>query len=72
MHLCVILRLAVTFRRNRSDARPADTKLKKKGDRYSIELDKDWLNAHPLTRMDLEQESNALSEAGVEFDVKEI
>ncbi|MCY4130098.1 MAG: Ppx/GppA phosphatase family protein [Gammaproteobacteria bacterium] len=72
MHLCVILRLAVTFRRNRSDARPADNKLRKKGDRYLIEIDRDWLNAHPLTRMDLEQESNALSEAGVELDVKEI
>ncbi|MCY3859937.1 MAG: Ppx/GppA phosphatase family protein [Gammaproteobacteria bacterium] len=72
MHLCVILRLAVTLRRNRSDARPADTQFNKKGDAYLIEIDRDWLNAHPLTRMDLEQESNVLLDAGVELSVKEI
>lgn len=72
MHLCVILRLAVTFRRNRSDAKPPEIKLKKNGDAYLIEIDRDWLNRHPLTRMDLEQESNALMDAGVELGVKEI
>ena len=72
MHLCVILRLAVTLRRNRSDERRADTKFKKIRDKYLIEIDKGWLNAHPLTRMDLEQESNVLTEAGIELDVKEI
>ena len=72
MHLCVILRLAVTFRRNRSDARPADANFQQQGDAYLIEIDRDWLNAHPLTRMDLEQESNVLLAAGVELGVKEI
>ena len=71
MHLCVILRLAVTFRRNRSDARSADTSFKKKGNAYSVEIDRDWLNSHPLTRMDLEQESNVLRDAGIELNVKE-
>lgn len=72
MHLCVILRLAVTFRRNRSDARPVETRFSKKGDTYSIDIDKDWLNAHPLTRMDLEHESNLLSDAGVDLELKEV
>lgn len=71
MHLCVILRLAVTLRRNRSDARTAEMRFRKEGNSYSIDIDRDWLNAHPLTRMDLEQESNVLSEAGIELIVKE-
>ena len=72
MHLCVILRLAVTFRRNRSEARPVATTIARSGDVFTIEIDRDWLNAHPLTRMDLEQEANTLAAAGTELNIKEI
>ncbi|MCY4094619.1 MAG: HD domain-containing protein [Gammaproteobacteria bacterium] len=72
MHVCLILRLAVTFRRNRSDTEPAAIKFRRKGDAYLVEIDREWLNAHPLTRMDLEQESNVLLDAGVKLGVKEI
>lgn len=71
MHLCVILRLAVTFRRNRSDARAVETRFNKKGDAYFLEIERNWLNAHPLTRMDLEQESKTLLDAGIQLRIKE-
>jgi len=71
MHLCVILRLAVTFRRNRADARPASIEFQKEGESYSIAIDRHWLNAHPLTRMDLDQESSLLSDACIQLAITE-
>lgn len=71
MHLCVILRLAVMFRRNRADARPASIEFQRNGESYSIAIDRDWLNTHPLTRMDLDQESSLLSDAGIQLAITE-
>ena len=71
MHLCVILRLAVALRRNRADATAPDTVFSRNGTTYTIEVDRTWLNSHPLTRMDLEQEAIFLSAAGIQLNVLE-
>ncbi len=71
LHLCVILRLAVTLQRNRAnDAIPSIT-LKKAHRAFLLELSRNWLNVHPLTRMDLEQEVRTLEEANVTLRVLE-
>lgn len=67
LRLAVILRLAVLINRSRSlDPQPEIAIDAIKGG-FSIGFPEGWLDAHPLTRADLEQEKKYLAAAGVRF-----
>jgi exopolyphosphatase/guanosine-5'-triphosphate,3'-diphosphate pyrophosphatase len=69
VRLSVLLRLAVLLRRNRiGDALPAIT-LRADDNRLDVAIPADWLDAHPLTRLDLEQESEFLSAIPLRLEV---
>ncbi len=61
--LMVILRISVAMNRGRSDiTQPTiSTRAKKKG--LALRFDQDWLDAHPLTLMDLQAERDFLKDA---------
>ena len=63
--LCVILRLAVLLHRGRSGDVKPDPILAVEGDKLGISFPNDWLAAHPLTQLELEQEAERLATAGV-------
>ena len=59
--LCVLLRLAVVLHRGRTeDALPAFA-LSLRADRVKLSFPRRWLAAHPLTRLDLDQEASLLA-----------
>ena len=61
VRLIILLRLSVLLNRSRSDARvPDGVELKPKKRSLSIRFPDGWLEAHPLTLADLEQEAGYL------------
>jgi len=66
--LCVLLRLAVALRRARSASTMPRLALEATGNRLRLELPAGWLQEHPLTRADLEEEARYVAEAGFELD----
>ena len=64
-HLCVILRLAVLLHRGRSPATTPFPMLNPDGDRLRLGFPDGWLDHHPQTRLELEQEAQRLLPAGV-------
>ncbi len=66
--LCVLLRLAVLIHRGRSpDAKPRP-RLIADGDHLRLSFPGSWLDSHPLTRLELEQEAQALTAAGMTLE----
>ncbi len=63
--LCVLLRLAALLHRARSDAPAPEVRLAAADDTLQIHFPAGWLDAHPLTLADLEQEAGYLKAAGV-------
>lgn len=63
--LCVILRLAVLLHRGRSPVAKPEPELRAQGDTLSLGFPDDWLSAHPLTQLELEQETILLAAAGI-------
>src|SRR5690554_2170941 len=59
-HLCLLLRLAVLLHRSRSRARLPRFKLHVDGQRIELTFPEGWLEQHPLTQADLEQEAGYL------------
>jgi exopolyphosphatase/guanosine-5'-triphosphate,3'-diphosphate pyrophosphatase len=60
--LAILLRIAVELRRNRSgEALPPVRLDLESADRLALYFPQDWLDAHPLTRLDLEQEADYLT-----------
>ena len=72
IHLSVILRLAVMFRRNRSNDVIPPIKLARDGTHYTLAVDRKWLNAHPLTRMDLDEEMQYLGATSIQLTIREV
>jgi exopolyphosphatase/guanosine-5'-triphosphate,3'-diphosphate pyrophosphatase len=66
--LCVLLRLAVALRRSRSVTPMPRFTLAAQGERLALRLPPGWLDEHPLTRADLEEEALYLGVAGLELD----
>jgi exopolyphosphatase/guanosine-5'-triphosphate,3'-diphosphate pyrophosphatase len=64
--LAILLRLAVLLNRSRIQS-TTDFELNVKGKLLDITFPPDWLNNHPLTQADLEQETNYLKPAGYEL-----
>ena len=63
--LCVLLRLSVVLNRARADHYLPGIEAKAEGDVLTVAFPPGWLDAHPLTRADLEQEQAYLAAAGV-------
>ena len=63
--LCVLLRLAVVLNRSRADDLPPGVAALAKGEALTVAFPPGWLDAHPLTRADLEQEQAYLGAAGI-------
>lgn len=66
--LVQILRLAFLFNRHRDDHQPpADLKMRLRPNGMRLQLDHDWLEAHPLTAEDLKAEQRFLK--GLDLDL---
>jgi exopolyphosphatase/guanosine-5'-triphosphate,3'-diphosphate pyrophosphatase len=63
MRLCVLLRLAVLLHRSRSQAALPAFTLSAQDNAVDLRFPEDWLNQHPLTQADLEQELAYIKEA---------
>lgn len=63
--LCVLLRLAVLIHRGRTPDAKARPRLTADGDSLRLWFPGSWLDSHPLTRLELEQEAQALTTAGI-------
>ena len=60
MYMIVILRIAVLINRDRVPKKLPDMKIEDKEGSLIIQFDKKWLEAHPLTGAELEQEQGYL------------
>ncbi|HXH65227.1 MAG TPA: exopolyphosphatase [Mariprofundaceae bacterium] len=65
LRLCVLLRLAVLLTRNRIPNYLPDFSVAAGNERIALQFPDGWLDEHPLTRVDLEQERGLLQPAGV-------
>jgi len=68
VRLSVLLRLAVVLRRNRSGEALPDVSLEAESSKLTVTFPDGWLDAHPLTYLDLEQDAEFL--AVVPFNLK--
>ena len=69
--LAILLRLAVLLNRSRSQRSLPAFHLEGKGKRLRLTLAAKWLQNHPLTRADLEQEKSYLRAVGYRLEVRE-
>ena len=67
LRLCVLLRVAVVLHRGRTDTPLPSFGVSARGRTIGLSLSRRWLQAHPLTELDLEQEAEYLSAAGIEL-----
>lgn len=65
--LCVLLRLAVLIQRGREDTLPDNFELHADGNRVVFRLPAAWVETHPLTWADLEQEQRFLQAADIDL-----
>lgn len=70
LELCVLLRLAVCLNRNRSPHPRGTFSLAVRARGLEIRFESGWLDEHPLTRADLEQEAERLDTVGFELRVR--
>ena len=70
LELCVLLRLAVCLNRNRSPHPRGALSLAVRPHGLEIRFGSGWLDEHPLTRADLEQEAERLRTVGFELRIK--
>jgi exopolyphosphatase/guanosine-5'-triphosphate,3'-diphosphate pyrophosphatase len=70
IRLSVLLRLAVTLHRSRTDDPTPQLKVRVTPKRIALGLSTSWLEAHPLTALDLSQEVDYLKALPVELRIK--
>lgn len=63
--LAAILRIAVRLNRGRTTRPLPSIAAKARGDALSLSFPKKWLDRHPLTRADLDEEAAELADAGI-------
>ena len=63
--LCVLLRLAVVLNRSRADEFLPGVAALARDEALTVAFPPGWLDEHPLTRADLEQETAYLADAGI-------
>ncbi|MDJ0805911.1 MAG: exopolyphosphatase [Gammaproteobacteria bacterium] len=66
--LCLLLRLAALLHRSRSSAARPHSLLDAEGNQLRLEFPPGWLEEHPLTQAELEQEANSLQSAGFDLE----
>lgn len=69
LRLCVLLRIAVVLHRGRTDARLPSFGISARGHTVRLWLPGKWLQAHPLTQLDLKQEAEYLGGGGIRLQV---
>ncbi|MFP4062537.1 MAG: exopolyphosphatase [Halochromatium sp.] len=67
--LAILLRLAVLMHRGRSASAEPNPQVEAEGDRLRLRFPAGWLDAHPLTRLEFEQEAERLAGAGLSLEV---
>jgi exopolyphosphatase/guanosine-5'-triphosphate,3'-diphosphate pyrophosphatase len=67
--LAVLLRIAVLLHRNRTAKPLPHIELKASGDRITLRFPDNWLDEHPLTKLDLEQEAAYLRVVPVTLEI---
>ena len=67
--LCILLRIAVVFHRNRTNEPPPSVALRPDDGGLRMTVPSRWLDAHPLTELDLAQEAEYLQAASFELRV---
>ncbi|MCW8934134.1 MAG: exopolyphosphatase [Gammaproteobacteria bacterium] len=72
MHIAVLLRLSVIFHRSRTDNKLPEIKMQLLDNSLILKLPDQWLNEHPLTINDLEQEAEYLSVIGLNLTTERI
>ncbi len=70
IRLCAILRLAIMLHRRRSEEPPPPVSMTAEESTIKLSYPAEWLNAHPLTRADLEQEALYQKAAGFRLKFK--
>lgn len=70
MHIAVVLRLAVIFHRSRMENALPAISLALEGDQLIISIPDQWLNEHPLTINDIEQEASYLKNIGINLQTR--
>lgn len=68
--LCAILRLAVVLQRGRTDTAPPRLELAAEDETLKLRFPDGWLETHPLTQADLEQEAEYLRAAEIRLKSK--
>jgi exopolyphosphatase/guanosine-5'-triphosphate,3'-diphosphate pyrophosphatase len=66
----VLLRLAVLIHRGRSATADPNPEVAAQGESLSLRFGEGWLDDHPLTRLEFEQEAVRLGAAGITLDVR--
>ncbi len=66
--LCMLLRLAVLLHRGRSAMARPNPRLSVSGSKLTLRFSEGWLDRHPLTRAELEEENKRLEGAGFRLD----
>ncbi len=69
-YLTVVLRLAVRIHRGRDLEAVDPTLIIEEGRTIHLEFEENWLDAHPLTRLDLESEAEKLEKVGFQLHIK--
>ncbi len=69
IRLSILLRLAITLNRSRSTGQHTNFTISADSQALSIEFDQGWLEQHPLTRADLENEAEQLSAIGYKLSI---
>ncbi len=69
IRLAVLLRLAVVLRRNRTGNPLPRISMQAGEDKLKMSIPNDWLESHPLTQLDLEQESAFLAAIPLRLEV---
>ncbi len=69
LRLAALLRIAVVLHRNRADDPPPPISARVQQDCLVLEFPTGWFDAHPLTRLDLEQEQEFLQRAPLRLTV---
>ena len=70
LRLAIVLRLAVIFHRSRVESTLPSIGVSVKGDSVSLSIPDQWLNEHPLTINDLEQEASYLVGIGINLQTE--
>jgi exopolyphosphatase / guanosine-5'-triphosphate,3'-diphosphate pyrophosphatase len=69
-YLCVLLRLAVLLRRSQTDTPMPDLRMEFADNTLKLKFPEAWLDEHPLTQADLEQEATYLKAADLKLKFK--